>query len=272
MSESGVGQDGLPEVTLRIPGDWDGPAALAEALPEGVEIGEEQRLVLPHGGSVEINALPADDEFLQVFASGCTREPTDEEKRGVENYAVNVCLTGPGGSFEAAERMVEAGAAILRAGGYGVFVDNSGIAHGRQDWLDLTGGIEHRRAQDGGEALNENDDGEAFWAFVMIYGDEQNVWSRGMQVMGCRDGVLPRSGDDEFDHFYLRNFLSYTYRSPKPVVDGDVMVDLVGEDPVPRFVARQAPDAYVPAESAMHNPYGLWRLEPIEDPIDPEAN
>ena len=41
--------------------------------------------------------------------------------------------------MEAARTMMQAGAAVVRAGGAGVFIDNSTPAHGGgSDWLDMT--------------------------------------------------------------------------------------------------------------------------------------
>ena len=40
--------------------------------------------------------------------------------------------------LEAARTMMQAGAALLRAGGAGVFIDNSALAHGGQQWLEMT--------------------------------------------------------------------------------------------------------------------------------------
>jgi len=54
---------------------------------------------------------------------------------------VNIGLTGPGGSMAAALAMMQAGAAIVHAGGAGVFIDNSGVAQ--------PGGFDPRAGIDG---------------------------------------------------------------------------------------------------------------------------
>ena len=89
------------------------------------------------GDAVEVIPLPPDDEFPQVFAGACRRQLTRRDRETVERYGVNVCLAGPGGSLRAAIRMLRAGAAVVRAGGAGVFVDNSGRAHPSRDWLEF---------------------------------------------------------------------------------------------------------------------------------------
>ncbi|MHC4140881.1 MAG: hypothetical protein ACYSUF_03025, partial [Planctomycetota bacterium] len=123
------------------------------ALPQGHRYAGG-RLYLPGGDDVEVIPLPPDDEFPRVFAGACRRLPSRRDRRTIESYGVNVCLAGPGGSLEAAIRMLRAGAAVVRAGGAGVFVDNSGRAHPSRDWIDLA---------------DAPDDSDAYQAFVSLF-------------------------------------------------------------------------------------------------------
>src|SRR4051812_33299963 len=125
------------EVVLRMPGTWSHPRELIEALPAGYRLTPEA-LILPDGAKLEFNPLPPDDQFAQIFRSSCRRPASAEELAKVDGYTVNICLSGPGGSLEAARTMMQAGAAIVRAGAAGVFNDNSGLAHGGQLWLEMT--------------------------------------------------------------------------------------------------------------------------------------
>ncbi|MFV2069325.1 MAG: hypothetical protein ACC645_20365, partial [Pirellulales bacterium] len=89
------------EVTLRIPGMWEHPSELVERLPDGYRLKPDE-LTLPDGARFEFDPLPADKEFPGVFASSCPKLPTETEREQIENYTVNACLTGPGGSLDAA--------------------------------------------------------------------------------------------------------------------------------------------------------------------------
>src|ERR1700722_1299815 len=125
------------EVNLRIPGKWSSPRELIDRLPADCRFTPEA-VVLPDGKQVEFGAMQADDQFAQIFRTSCRRSATAAELATVDEYTVNVLLSGPGGSLEAARTMMQAGAAIVRAGGAGVFIDNSGLAHGGQAWLEMT--------------------------------------------------------------------------------------------------------------------------------------
>jgi hypothetical protein len=231
-------------VALRIPGQWTHPRELVEALPDGCRLTPDA-LVLPDGTPVEFGAGPADDQFAQIFRSSCRQPPTAEELAAVDGYRVNVFLSGPGGSLEAARTMMAAGAAIVRAGGAGVFIDNSGLAHGGQNWLAMT--------DDGGpDALS--------FAFVAIVRGRAEVWTMGLHVLGLRDVVMKRS-DVEADGYDIVEVIRYLSRGDKPVATGHVIADLDG----PRFrvLAEDGPAEL--ARSPMHNPFGRWRLVSMRD-------
>ena len=232
------------EVNLRIPGTWSKPAEFFEQLPRGCRCTEEG-LILADGSEFELHVLPADEEFPRIFAGSCAKLPTETEREQIENYKVNICLTGPGGSIEAAKRLMAGAAAVLAAGGAGVFVDNSGIAHGATDWLTL-----HNSADDGG----------VYWAFVMAVRSEEEVYSMGMHVLGFRDAIIPSTGNEEYDSRTLHSFLGYTAFSGAKIADGEFVGDVV----LPSFQVHEQPDDRVEAGAAMFNPYGRWRLVAVD--------
>jgi hypothetical protein len=231
-------------VDLRIPGTWAHPRELVERLPEGCRLTGEA-LLLPDGTRFEFGAMEADGQFAQIFRSSCRRPPTEEEQNAVDNYAVNVILSGPGGSLESAHAMMQAAAAIVRAGAAGVFIDNSALAHGGQDWLEMT--------EDG------SSDAVSF-AFVAILRGDSEVYTMGMHVLGLRDVVMKRK-DAEDDGFDITEVIRYLARGDKAVSNGHVLADLDG----PRFqvIAQDTPDRKVPG--AMHNPFGRFKLVSVKD-------
>ena len=157
-------QDPVVRTTLRIPGNWSHPRELVERIPAGFRLTPEA-LLLPDHTEIEFTPMPPDDQFAGIFQASCRKSAADDELQILHNYTVNLVLTGPGGSMTAALTMLRAGAALVRAGGAGVFIDNSGVAHGGGQWIEL--------AEDGGP------DAVSF-AFVGIVRGRQEVWT-----MGC---------------------------------------------------------------------------------------
>jgi len=232
------------EVTLRIPGKWAHPKELLEGLPAGYRLTPET-LLMPDGVQVEFNPMPPDDQFAEIFRSSCRQPLTEEELAIALGYTVNVCLSGKGGSLEAAQRMMEAGAAIVRAGAGGVFIDNCALAHGGQHWLEMT--------------ADASPDAVSF-AFVGIVRGETEVWTMGMHVLGLRDIVMQRA-DVEVGGFDIVEVIRYLARGEHPVADGHVIADESG----PCFQAFAAESPRQTAGSAMHNPFGRLKLVSVKD-------
>ncbi len=172
-----------PEVTLRIPGTWSRPEEFYERLPRGCRC-NETGLVLVDGTQFELHALPADEGFPGIFAGSCPKTPTESEREQIENFKVNICLRGRGGSIAAAKKIMEGAAAVISVGGAGVFVDNSGIAHGATDWLKLQ---------------ESADDDGVYWAFVIAARSKDEVNSLGMRILSFRDAIIPATASHEYD-------------------------------------------------------------------------
>ena len=118
--------DAVVNTTLRIPEPGVTRANCSARMPAGFRL-TSQAVVLPDGIEVEYALLPPDDQFAKVFQSACRHPATEEEMRRVNRYTVSIGLIGPGGSMAAALTTMQAGAAIVRAGGAGVFIDNSAL-------------------------------------------------------------------------------------------------------------------------------------------------
>lgn len=230
------------EITLRIPGDWAHPGELLERLPDGFRLTPDS-LVLPDGTKIDFVPMPPDDQFPGIFESSCRRPPTADELAIVARYTVNVGLTGPGGSLESALTMMQAGAAIVRAGGAGVFNDNSGLAHGGGDWIAMT--------EDAGtDAIS--------FAFAAIIRGQDELYTMGMQVMGFPDLII-RSND--IDEETIIEIIRYVCGGGPPIGVGHVLADEQG----PRFqVVGNSSDEFEP-DSPMHNPYGRLKIVSAAD-------
>lgn len=231
-------------IALRIPGTWSHPSELIQRLPAGCRLTAEA-LVLPDAASVDFGVMAADDQFARIFRDSCRQPATEQELATVDRYAVNILLSGPGGSPQAVRTMMQAGAAVVRAGGAGVFIDNSTLAHGGTHWLEMT--------EDGGpDALG--------FAFVAIVRGRADVWTMGMHVLGLRDIVMKRA-DLETDGFDIVEVIRYMCRAEKRIDDGHVLADLKG----PHFQAFTQDSARELAGSPLHNPFGRLKLVSMRD-------
>ncbi|HET6250813.1 MAG TPA: hypothetical protein VFE47_24195 [Tepidisphaeraceae bacterium] len=248
-------QDAVPLIQLRVPGLWKGPEEFSAALlatKTGWRVESGEALVNDASGQrVTFGASDHDDQLGDIFRGGHSDRLSDEELDLVDRHTVKIHIHSPGGSPEAARVAVEAAAAVVRAGGVGVFVDNSGLCHGPGDFLKLAG---------------DPDAGGLYWAFVILTASRTEMFSAGMHCLGFRDCRLPDPPPDrQAAAFVIHNFLGYIYQSGAIVTDGDA---LDGPDG-PLFRAFHEPSTKFPG-SAMHNPYGVWRLELVMGDFEEE--
>lgn len=247
-------------IELRVPGPWASPQQLDERLVKSKTGWRLDSGYLVHeksGAKVESGVTEHDDELAPLFR-GCynAHAMTEEELVALGAHNVKVHVWGPGGSPDAARPIVRAAGALVRAGGLGVFVDNSGLCHAPRDFLKLA---------------DDEQPGGLFWTFVALTGSHQRgekpdaIWSMGMHCLGFRDAELRDVPDDpQLAAFVIHNFLGYAYQSGAVINDGD----MIGSPDEPQFRVREEPDARVPPDHPMHNPYGYWILEPVYEQND----
>ncbi len=232
------------EIALRIPGTWAHPGELVERMPTDCQL-SPAGLTLPDGKQVEIAPMQPDSQFANIFASSCRRPAAPEELEMVHRYTVNMGLLAPGGSLEAARTMMQAAAVLVQAGGAGVFIDNSGLAHGGEDWLNF--------AEDASaDALS--------FAFVNIVRGQEEVWTLGMHILG-RPEIKMRRADLEPNGDLIIDVLRYMCHSDKSVDTGHA---LVLEDGQMLQVTSNIKSEFPPS-SPMYNPYGCLYLLPMKE-------
>jgi hypothetical protein len=140
----------------------------------------------------------------------------------------------------AALTMMQAGGAIVRAGGAGVFIDNSGLAHGGGDWLQMT--------EDGTwDAVS--------FAFVNVVRAKREMRTVGMHVIGRPDIVLQNSDIDD-EGQVIMDVIHCLCRGDKPIGPSQVLACASGS----RFrVLATESDPWIIARP-MCNPFGWLML------------
>ncbi len=240
----------IPEIQLRIPGPWTTHDAFADALRHkstGYAMDDQGLFHIASGLRIQMSVTEHDDQIAGIFED--TGRLSKREIKAIQQHNVKVHITGPGGSVANARTMMDAASAIAKAGGAGVFVDNSGCAHGVDDWLKLAG---------------DPQPGGLYWAYVAVTAAPDEVWSCGMQCLGFRDASLPDPPPNrELAGFIVHNFLGYVYQSGMEIKDGDTL----GGETGAMFRAVHTECTRFEPDSPWFNPFGIWRLEPILDDI-----
>ena len=236
-----------PELVLCIPGPWKHRDELIQAISEcdaGYVYAGHLLLEIETGFTCEVMFEGADPALPAAFAAVGPHWAQSEAMMDVARHASVVYLSGKGGSRDAAEAMMRAAAALIDAGGLGVKVESTGIAHGPAYWTEL---CEQLHLQTAHRAL-------------VVYVTGRDVYSCGMHNFGLPEAIVtPLDGDLQEAADLLRTFTHYLFAQGPVLEDGHTFSVSEG---APVYRVRTAPAMDYGAESLFNNPYGAWRLEP----------
>lgn len=242
-----------PEINLCIPGPWQNRSELVQSIAAsdtGYLFAGSVLLETETGFACELVLQEADPVLPQAFAAAGPHWAASEAMAAIDEHASVVYLLGPGGSREAAESMMRAGAALIEAGGLGVKVESTGIAHGPAYWTAMC------------DALPELSAHRA----LVVYVTGADVYSCGMHNFGLPDAMTSAT-DKAAAADMLRTFTRYLLERAPQMEDGHTFSVSDGA-PVYRVLKVAAVD--YGADSLFNNPYGAWRLEPVQAQAVPE--
>jgi hypothetical protein len=210
------------QIVLRVPGPWVSMAGLAQALA-GAMPGQAAALA---GDTLH------DRQGALATVALCSAEGEGAEAR----------LTRQDPSFASAERMVRAALALVEAGGQGVIVENSGLAHSAAGWRGL--------AQGGQPA-------DLYAALVAVVEDEAGCRSSGMHCFGLPDCLCRSGSEAESARRLVNMFDAYLLLETPDLSDGHVFR---ADEWSPLYRLARRKDRFHALGDLRHNPFGMWEL------------
>lgn len=233
-----------PKAVLCIPGDWTDTRELLE------------RIIRDSGGylyagralmHIETKAMfglefeLADPNVVTAFTHAGRHWSDTADMQRIAGHASVVYLIGESGSLAHANSLMLAADGLLKAGGLGVKVEGSGVAHGPAAWHGFA--AEHYLFS-------------AHAAFV-LYLRGPDIYSCGMHHFGLPEAIVAQ-GDADDPVELLRIFTRYLLTEQPAIQENQTFSTEVGA-PVFRIVKGDSVD--YGTDSLFNNPYGMWRLE-----------
>ncbi|MGE7879290.1 DUF4261 domain-containing protein [Peribacillus muralis] len=138
--------------------------------------------------------------------------------------------------------LIDAGAAILRAGGMAVKIETTGLAHSKEDWL----------------KLHQSPDILSVYAhFVTIIGEEDYYCSFGMKSFGLPDAVTLNTMSPK-EAAALLNTFNYYHVGERPLFTNGETFSI--QQDAPDFTLTSLQDFRYEEDHPFYNPFGLWNL------------
>ncbi|MBI3926987.1 MAG: DUF2314 domain-containing protein [Armatimonadetes bacterium] len=246
-------------VIIGIPGPWQDPGELISALaraslPEPRYLAAGGVLVdIKTGKSFELHWYDPDPGLQEAFMYAGQGRFSGEELRAIGDHRQTVYILGPDLSVETARDLLEVGALLLDAGGLGVKVETSGLAHPREVWRYYA---------------RKKDPLALYDAYVTPVGGDSLVYTCGMHNFVLPD--VSMAPLDEPPHSRSASILHafnqwHLLESPSPG-EGHWFGVAQGEE---KFRLSHRPFGYHP-EDLLNNPFGRWHLEPTA--LEPPAS
>jgi len=242
-------------VALSIPGPWTDRAALVAAIAEA----SDGDVVAAGGlitatGAASCNGLfdlfEADSALVQAMGAGSGGALAGDDIARLSGHRT-ICgltlLVQDRAHDETARQLRLLTRAVAGAGGLGVFVDRSGVAHPWERWWSL---------------LEREDFSGLYFGTVIHIGDDHELASVGMHQYGWPDVAVSTHdapGNDAAN--LIAQFNSFQLIDRPQMTAGETFA--TGPD-APVFQLNHAADTRYPDTHPYHNRHGLWRLEPID--------
>ena len=185
----------------------------------------------------------ADLRMWRAFAAAGPHWLNTPEMIAIKDHHMVVYIVGEGGSPQRADRLMLAAVGLLNAGGLGVKVESTGVAHSPNAWRDFT-----KKAYL-----------KSLHTAYVIYLTGDECVSCGMHNLGLKD-VIVATADAENPVELLRTFTQYMFIE-KPVL-GERQTFGTGAD-APCYRMTHEPCTQYEAGSLFINPFGMWRLRPV---------
>jgi len=235
-----------PQLVLCIPGPWE---TRSDSVTDIVQRTEGQYIfagrLLMHVATqkvFEVEFEPRDERMLRAFAAVGPHWRDSPDMQRIDSHRSVAYLLGHGGTDQDVQALMLAAKALLDAGGLGVKVESTGLAHSPAAWRGM---------------CEEFALFSPYRAFVVVVNGPGEAYSCGMHTFGMHD-VRVMDEDKASASQTAQVFSRYLF-TERPAVQAGQTFACAKDAPVYRIASSEGVD-YEP-DSLFINPYGTWRLQ-----------
>jgi hypothetical protein len=237
-----------PKIVLGIPGVWKDRSEIVTAIASksyGFLFAGMVIMDLATKQGFGLETYEHDPGLRKAFALAGAGQFDQKGLDAIDSHTFTLYPLGPGGSFDAAQAMVAVACGLLRAGGVAVKVESAGLAHTTDGWFKLA---------------EKGDARSLYKAFVTLVGNDGNFYSCGMHNLGLRDAVVTGEIKPNAAARLLETFLLYRLLEKPKLKNGETFSIAVD---APYYRLKKERCETYSEKDLFHNPYGMWRLEPV---------
>ncbi len=243
--------DKKQELILCIPGNWKDRSAIVQAIASAnmneYLFAGAVLMHLPTSDAFEMDIQPHDERMRHAFEVSGQGRLDEDELDAIAEHQFVIYVIGKGGNFVDAQKTMQAGLAILNAGGLGIKVENSGKAFTIDHWKEMV--------------EDETDDGKFYEAFVMFLKNEEgSIYSCGMHNVGLRDVICDADMEINDAVELIRIFIFYLLIDQPTILSGQTF-SKDKASPVYRIFEEECTE--YEADDLFFNSFGMYHLQAI---------
>lgn len=239
------------KIVIGIPGKWQNRSELLERIAKDsggyLFIG----FILMHPETLEkwdLEIYDFDKNLAKSYETAGYGSLSPSTLDEIASHTFTCYLIGECDTYNSIRSMMKAVCTLLNAGGIAVKVETTGKAHSKENWFELT---------------QSDDIWSLYTAFItLIKGDDVVGYSCGMHNFGLPDASI-QDGISIGDASKLLNtFLIYCLNENPELVDGHTFsIDHDSQ----YYGLTLEKCSYYPEDDLFYNPYGIWRLRPVQN-------
>lgn len=232
------------EIVLCIPGPWVDRNELIERIVKDSECYILAGTILMNietQDGFELQLEGPDERMQAAFEAAGSHWKDTPEMECIASHKSVVYLISKGGSVESAHSIMEAASGLLKAGGFAVKVESTGLAHPATDW----------KEQCKYKYLFKSH------SSYVVYITSEQVYSCGMHNFGLPDAIVERS-ESENPSELLRVFTHYLLSESPAIKSGQTFSPATD---APKYRILEHTSINYGEDSLFNNPFGTWKLQ-----------
>ncbi len=242
-------QSPFENILVCIPGPWANSSELIAALVKvhGADYLFAGRILLhaPSGASIVAEIEGFNEGMGESFKLGGQGKITEKELEKIANHKIAIYLHIPRPFPDTLAQLKQFSSAVLKAGGLGVKIENSGTAHGPKRWLEL---------------LGSDKPFHHYSAMVFLINDTEYFFSCGMHNFVLPDCCISNKEDVKEAAYIMNAFNVYHFAERPKLNDGHTFSP---DSESPKYRLKKTADFIYGDDECFGNPFGRYILERV---------
>jgi hypothetical protein len=238
------------QIIIGIPGTWPNLEDLFDTVSRkapGYRLTDDRLTETATGKSWAAEIYEYDHDLVETFEIVAQPWIDEDMERSIALHTYAVYLLSSGLSLGAAREILDAGRALLSAGGLGVKMESTGLIHSAQRWSEFSG--------------SASDPLQLYSCFVTLVNGSTALYSCGMHNLGLPDASIDAQPDVETAAKLVNGFNCMQLAGPGGLDDGDTFLLKPGER---SFRLSKRGCTYDDLDHPFHNPFGVWHMSESE--------